>query len=92
MTTPGPDVATSCGDYGRVLTLGVEYVVGIGGACNPISEWTPLESYSKTDVALLEELQQECIEDPSTCNSAMGSHLLHMPLLFLVVVATFLMY
>lgn len=92
MTTSGPDVLTSCGDYGRILTLGVEYVVGIGGACNPIGEWTPLESYSDTDVALLEELQQECIEDPSTCNGAVGSHLLHILFLFLAAVTTFLMY
>ena len=58
MVTMGPDVTTSCGDYGRVLTLGVEYVVGIGGACNPINEWSTLESYSESDVALLERLQQ----------------------------------
>ena len=59
MVTMGPDVATSCGDYGRVLTLGVEYVVGIRGACNEwMDEWSTLESYSESDVALLERLQQ----------------------------------
>ena len=91
MTTPGPDVATSCGDYGRVLTLGVEYVVGIGGTCNPINEWSTLESYPESDVALLEDLQQMCAEDPSTCNSAMSFHFVRM-LLPLVIITTLLTY
>ena len=57
VTTLGPDVFTSCGTLGRVLTLGEEYVVGIGGACNPISEWTTLESYTESEIELLKSLR-----------------------------------
>ena len=39
----GPDVLTSCGEAGRLLELQEQYVVGIGGPCNPaFTEWTAL--------------------------------------------------
>ena len=88
VTTPGPDVATSCGNRSRVLTLDEEYVVGIGAsACNPISDWTTLESYSESEVELLESLQQQSAEDPSTYNGASGSHLIDLLLPLVAVTA-----
>ena len=45
----GPDVVTSCGQLGRVLEVVTVYVAGIGGPCNPISEWT---EYCPQDVEL----------------------------------------
>ena len=61
MNTKGPSVWSSCSDHDRVLTLGVEYVVGIGSECSPITEWTPLQSYIDSEVALMEDLQQKVI-------------------------------
>ena len=63
----GPDVLTSCGAYGRVLELGEQYVVGIGGACNPISQWTPLSDYSSREIEFLEQLSEDYANDPSVC-------------------------
>ena len=56
----GPDVSTSCGNSGRVLQLGTTYVAGVGGACSPINEWTPLSEYSQEEVELMRELEDEC--------------------------------
>ena len=64
---PGPDVLTSCGAYGRVVELGRQYVVGIGGACNPISEWTALSAYSSREVEFLEQLSERYADDPTFC-------------------------
>ena len=47
---------TSCGFPGRVLHLGTEYVVGLGGACNPIQEWSSLGEYEAEDIDLLQQL------------------------------------
>ena len=70
--TSGPDVLTSCSYRYRMLTLGVEYVVGIGGFCSPIGQWSTLASYSDSEVALLESLQQ-CSENPSSCNGTIDT-------------------
>lgn len=67
LTVTGPDVLTSCGSFGRVVELGEQYVVGIGGACNPISEWTPLDDYSDRGIELLEQLGNSYPDDPSIC-------------------------
>ena len=56
----GPDVATSCGDPGRLLRLQEEYVVGIGGFCSDITEWSTVSSYSSSELVLLGELASGC--------------------------------
>ena len=59
----GPDVLTSCGQYGRVLQLNTAYVAGIGQACSPISEWGELSDYSEGEIELLRRLregEEEC--------------------------------
>ena len=57
MNTTGPDVLTSCGYYGRILTVGESYIVGIGGPCFRISSWESFSSYTTNDIRLLESLR-----------------------------------
>ena len=64
---------TSCGTPNRLLSFTYQYLVGIGGGCDPIVEWTPLRFYDESEVELLLSLEQECIEDPSTCNGSRPS-------------------
>lgn len=52
----GPDTYTSCGEPGRVLQLGVEYVAGIGGRCSPIRSWAELSTYSANELEQLQEM------------------------------------
>ena len=47
---------TTCGDEGRLLQIGVQYLVGIGRACNPINEWSEFSSFSSEEVELVETL------------------------------------
>ena len=63
LVVPGPDVLTSCGAYGKVLQLQEEYVVGIGGACNPIAEWSTVASYSSSELNLMTQLTSGCKGD-----------------------------
>ena len=60
LVLPGPDVVTSCGEPGRVLQLQEEYVVGIGGFCSPIGEWSTVASYSSSELVLLTQLTSGC--------------------------------
>ena len=53
MATPGPDVLTNCGEWGRVLTVGSEYLVGIGGACNRIDAWSEVSQYTASELQIL---------------------------------------
>ena len=45
VTNYGPDLLTSCGNPGNILSVGTTYVVGIGGPCNAYGEWTPYSRY-----------------------------------------------
>ena len=60
LVVPGPDVLTTCGAPGRVLQLQEEYVVGIGGFCSPIGEWSTVASYSSSELVLLTQLASGC--------------------------------
>ncbi len=64
MSSVGPDVLTSCGQYGRILKAGREYILGIGGICNPISAWTLADDYSDDELNLL----QQASTDPTVCD------------------------
>ena len=83
---------TSCGVRDRLLSFGYQYLVGIGGGCDPIEEWTPLRFYEEDEVDLLLELEQECIDDPSTCNGSGPSLLVAttVPLVLLSLVSLLL--
>ena len=54
--TPGPDVLTTCGNPRTLLRINRQYVVGVGGACSDISEWSSLESYSSSELQQLRDL------------------------------------
>ena len=56
---PGPDVLTTCGQYFRVLSINQQYVVGVGGPCSRISEWSTLTSYSPNELQQLRSLVQQ---------------------------------
>ena len=70
MSVSGPDVLTTCGVQGRILSLGVEYMAGIGGGCNRISPWQNTSTYSSSEMQLLRDLQTECAMNPmsSVCS------------------------
>ena len=86
LVVPGPDVLTSCGDPGRLLRLREEYVVGIGGFCSPISDWSTVSSYSSSELNLLTELASGCKGDCMS-NQVPGTYSLA---LFLVHLSFFL--
>jgi len=46
LVVSGPDVLSTCGFSGRLLQLQEQYVVGIGGACSPVNQWSTVSSYS----------------------------------------------
>ena len=52
---PGPDTQTSCGEQGRSLKIGNEYVVGIGGACSLIRAWEELSGYTDQEMLQIRE-------------------------------------
>ena len=56
----GPDSLIAFGYPGRVLRLQEEYVVGIGGFCSYIAEWSTVASYSSSELNLLRELASGC--------------------------------
>ena len=70
MNTTGPDVLTTCGYYGRILTVGESYIVGIGGSCFRISSWASFRSYTTNDIRLLESLRDGGAQ---TCSSSSSS-------------------
>ena len=59
MTRAGPDVLTSCGNPQALLKLNTQYVVGVGGACSSISEWSTLDSYTDTEIEQLRSFSQQ---------------------------------
>ena len=77
MNTTGPDVLTSCGYNGRILTVGESYIVGIGGPCFRISSWESSSSYTTNDIRLLESLRaggtQTCSSSSSSSSSSRSS-------------------
>ena len=74
---------TSCGWYDRpvALDISVEYLVGIGGACNPISQWSEANSYSANELELLRSLNE-------TVNNATGPAVYPFLLLFSLLLYT----
>lgn len=70
ITSPGPDVLTSCGQYGRVLQGGTVYIVGIGGACDSISEWSTQVQFGERNLAYLRTVAEEYHKDPPTTCAA----------------------
>lgn len=53
--SPGPDVLTSCGNEGALLRLNQRYVVGVGGACQDISQWSSVDSYTDSELQQLRD-------------------------------------
>ena len=53
VTEFGPDLLTSCGNPGNILSAGTTYVVGVGGACSVYNEWTAYDDFSSDDLELL---------------------------------------
>ncbi len=86
----GPDVLTTCGNSNRRLTIGETYLVGVGGACNPISAWSTLDTYSESELDLLRDLSADM---GLVCAGALGTVpsivtlVLSLLLIFIVVVA-----
>lgn len=66
ISSAGPDVLTSCGQNNRVLKLGLQYLVGVGGACTSLVSWSELAEYESADLDLL----QRATDNPEVCDSA----------------------
>ena len=54
--TPGPNVLIPCLDPRTLLRINRQYVVGVGGICSAITDWSSLESYSSTELQQLRDL------------------------------------
>ena len=65
MLTYGPDVVSSCAaEFGRVLELGGQYLVGIGAnTCGVFHDWTALSGFTEDDLDLL--------RDPTVCDTGL---------------------
>lgn len=65
ITNAGPDTLTSCagGNYGGILQLRAEYLVGVGGPCSHFNEWSRLSNYTEgdlNDLRSLADLKLKC--------------------------------
>lgn len=86
----GPDVLTSCGQYGRILQFNTPYVAGIGHACSPISQWSQLGDYSETEIELLRRLRDgevECDGATATATTAAAVVSVTMVMTFVLITA-----
>lgn len=50
----GPSILIG-GVANRVLQANIEYMVGVGGLCNPINEWSQTSSFSSDDLQILRQ-------------------------------------
>ncbi len=65
----GPDVLTSCGNDDAQLRLNEQYVVGVGGGCQEISEWSSLDSYSSSELQQLRDYAESFEEGRLACGA-----------------------
>ena len=65
----GPDVLTSCGNHRAILQINQRYVVGVGGACKAISEWSTLDSYTSSELQQLRDFAQDFEEGRLKCGA-----------------------
>lgn len=54
--TSGPDILTSCSGPNRVLTVGESYLLGIGGPCYTIGDWSLVNDFSTLEFDILSSL------------------------------------
>ena len=80
--TPGPDVFITCGNSKALLRINQQYVIGVGGGCSDISEWSTLQSYSPIELQQLRDLARR-VEDGGLYCGAFGL----LPSLSLLLVA-----
>ena len=66
---PGPDVLTSCGSPRTLLKIDQQYVVGVGGVCEAISDWSTLDSYTSSELQQLRDLAQDLEEGTLKCGT-----------------------
>ena len=83
----GPDVLTTCGNPSRRLIIGETYLVGVGGACNPISAWSTLDSYSESELGVLRELRGDDVGGALGTVPSIMTLVLSLLLILLTVVA-----
>ena len=65
----GPDVLTSCGDGRAQLRLNQQYVVGVGGGCQSISDWSSLDTYTASELQQLRDYAESFEADRLACGS-----------------------
>ena len=82
MSAVGPDVLSPCVNPNRILKTGREYIVGIGGVCSPISEWSMIDVYNPDDLTLL----QQASTDPTLCAGAASVVALYSITVLIVIV------
>ena len=89
LSVSGPDVLTTCGNSERVLSLGVDYIAGIGSACYSVSQWENITQYSASELQLIRDLQSECSMNPmSSVCSGTGLVATHIGMGLLTVLLT----
>ena len=62
----GPDLLTTCGNPGNILSVDTTYVVGIGGPCSRYIDWTAYSQFSSADLQLLAD---NCVSSAATASS-----------------------
>ena len=56
----GPDRLTSCGDSSYILNISTTYLVGIGGPCSKIREYSPYDSVSSEIIQAINDGCSSC--------------------------------
>ena len=62
----GSSLGSSCGSPGGRLQLGTSYVVGIGGVCGGLKEWTALSNFREEEIELLQNAVEVCQAEVAT--------------------------
>jgi hypothetical protein len=83
----GPDVLTTCGQYHRVLDAGTSYIVGIGGGCHHIKNWTKVGDYQPNEIEMLSSLS-----NVTRCNSSISITITNAMFLVILLMASFMLY
>lgn len=71
VTSSGPDTLTSCStDYGGILQLNAEYLVGVGSPCSSaFNPWELLSAYTERDLDYLRKLAHQQGDQTDKCSS-----------------------
>ena len=62
----GPDLLTTCGYPGDILSINTTYIVGVGGICSRYNNWTAYSQFTDADLNLLTD---NCMDESSAATA-----------------------